>query len=259
MAKTSSSLNLQIGRMAQQDHQSQLRCWIQFFVAFAVAETEEERRGKITYQPKYSPYNVEFAGDAKAQEAYFTQQGSLKRDLNEYLSFLRLRHALSGLADLMDLRRMSSLAFGADNGRLPQLDCLDNKLLEAFQEVYRTLNSLRAARTRIGCQSQGMAWEGLIDSVGSFACRLTDNMPSEDILTSHAIPGEETNRSNIGSEDLEFLEQHRLSLRKTLSRWTDQSKVEAILMKQRLESVWRIANVKDEWARAYLDSSSSAS
>ncbi|KAL8628414.1 hypothetical protein Q9189_005874 [Teloschistes chrysophthalmus] len=243
MANTSSSMILLTSPFAQQDDQSQLRCWVQFFVAFAVAATEE-RLGKITYQSKYSPYNVEFAGDAKAQEAYFTQQGSLKRDLNEYCSFLRLRQALAELADLMDL--------------CSHLDWLDSKLLEGFREVFRALNSLRAARTRIGSQSQGMACEGLIDSVGSFACRLTDNMPSEDILTSHAMPGEETNRSYIGSEELEFLEQHRLYLTNTLSRWIDLSKTEAILMKQRLESVWRIANVKDEWARAYLDSSSSA-
>lgn len=104
-----------------------------------------------------------------------------------------------------------------------------------------------------------MAWEGLIDSVGSFACRLTDNMPSEDMLTSHAMPGEETNRSNIGSEDLEFLEQHRPSLRKALAQWIAQSNTEVMLMKQRLDSVWQIAKTRDEWTRAYLDSNLSTS
>lgn len=108
MANTSSSLDLQTSSKGQREYQAQLRCWIQNFVAVAVAETEEERLGKSTYQPKYSPYNVEFAGDAKAQEVYFMQQGSLKRDLDEHLSFNRLRHALAGLANLMDFRRTCS-------------------------------------------------------------------------------------------------------------------------------------------------------
>ncbi|KAL8638187.1 MAG: hypothetical protein Q9228_004636 [Teloschistes exilis] len=207
MANTSSSLDLQTSSKGQQEYQAQLRCWIQNIVAVAVAETEEERVGKSTYQPKYSPYNVEFAGDAKAQE----------------------------------------------------LGWLDSKLLKAFQEVFRALTSLRAARTRISSRSQGMAWEGLIDSVGSFACRLTDSMPSEGMLTSHAMPGEETNRSNIGSEDLEFLEQHRPSLREALAQWIAQSNTEVVLMKQRLDSVWQIAKTRDEWTRAYLDSNLSAS